>query len=96
MTGRKACFPRKEERVLARSWLIAPPHSAHPGRRRDDCIPLESDRRDLPGADERNGDAAQVRDAAMLAAVEQTDAPGDIGVSCAFAAEQEPAGAAVT
>ena len=34
-------LPRKEERVLARSWLIAPPGSADPGRRRDDCIPRE-------------------------------------------------------
>jgi hypothetical protein len=28
-------LPRKGERVLARSWLIAPPGSADPGRRRD-------------------------------------------------------------
>ena len=49
-------FRGRRSRVLARSWLIAPPGSADPGRRRDDCIPLESDRRDLPGADERNGD----------------------------------------
>ena len=40
----------------ARSWLIPLPGSAERGRWRDDRIPLESDRRDLPGADERNGE----------------------------------------
>ncbi len=53
-------LPRKEEWVLARSWLIAPPGSADPSRRRDDCIPRERSSRP-PGADERNGDGGVVR-----------------------------------
>jgi hypothetical protein len=51
-------LPRKEERVLARSWLIPPPGSAEPGRRRD-RIPRERSS-GPPGADERNGDISLV------------------------------------
>jgi hypothetical protein len=51
---------RKEERVLARSWLIAPPGSATQAGGATIAF-LESDRRDLRGADERNGDAATAR-----------------------------------
>jgi hypothetical protein len=53
-------YPRKEERVFARFWLIAPPGSAHPGRRRDDCIPRERSSRPLR-SDERSGDKAVAR-----------------------------------
>jgi hypothetical protein len=46
--------------VLARSWLIPPPGSGDPAG--DATIAFrESDRRDLPGADERNGDDAMSR-----------------------------------
>jgi hypothetical protein len=41
-------LPRNEERVLARSWLIPPPVSAEPGRRRDDRIPRERSSRPPP------------------------------------------------
>ena len=51
----RPALPRKEERVLARSWLIAPPGSATQAGGATIAF-LESDRRDLPVADERNGD----------------------------------------
>jgi hypothetical protein len=47
--------------VLARSWLIAPPGSATQAGGATIAF-LESDRRDLPGADERKGDIPVARD----------------------------------
>jgi hypothetical protein len=51
--------------VLARSWLIAPPGSATRAGGATIAF-LESDRRDLPGADERNGDLARVEGCAWV------------------------------
>ena len=62
-------IPRKEERVLARFWLTPTPRFGRtaPAARRAHF--LESDRRDLPETDERNGDQAEVSAAARVGLV---------------------------
>ena len=60
---------RKEERVLARSWLIPPPGSAEPGRRRDDrhssrAIVTTQRRRSIRAASRRTGRARDERSVA--------------------------------